>query len=223
MGRPIEERRKDNEDKKFLRKTAKLHDLLYRVYVFARFENWLKKNTKYEIVDVLKTLFTWVVETQHFNDENDIMAYDQINTQVESQEVRNRFNSLLPQKKFKRYFLPLLGLICEKIAVFEKTKQCSLIFEEEVMKKIFDKFSRYRIFSELKKKEILSKFIPENIIDTLFNELSVDSFKKMQDKVGQIIDDFFKNNSDITESVTVEDQIPAIEDEASVGKQKKPK
>lgn len=106
---------KDLPDQKNQRKQAKLHEMLYKVYTFARHEQEVPFGPQLDPIEVFTRLFWWVVDTKHFNFPEDPLPKDYIEEELEDPEEQKKFHQLIPAEKFRRHYLPLLNLICEKI------------------------------------------------------------------------------------------------------------
>lgn len=135
--------------------------MLYKVYTFARYEDVIKEKERLPNHEVLRRLFFWVLDTKHFNDPEDVMPLEEKEELPEDPQVQKKFAEFLKPSKFRRHFLPLLSLICEKIP------GCTFLIEEPIQQRIFSKFFRFRNFDELKAKVSLLEFIPKELLSKL--------------------------------------------------------
>ena len=181
MDRQKDEKAKDDDKAKMERKKAKLHVMLYKVYIFARHEGIIAINEKPVPEEILRRLFNWLVDTKHFNLPDDVLPTDITEKDVEDPETQKPFHMMINPHKFRRHFLPLLNLICEKI-------ECPFFKEDEMKGKIFNKFLRFKNFEELKTKKKLLDFIPNELLSDLQIMQAEDSFAKLQDVVDTLLD-----------------------------------
>lgn len=143
-----------------------------------------------------------------------------VDENLEDPALQKKFHEWLQPVKFRRHFLPLLSLICEKI-------ECTFFDDEPTIKKIFDKFSRFKNFEELKRKDKLLNFIPPKVLSNLQNMQSKDLFAKLQKEVKDIIsdDDILIETEPLNDKIKVpeeiiEGKVPVIEEVLPLEKNK---
>lgn len=142
---------------KTTRKIARMHHMLYRIYTFARNDRTLLPGDDKEVIPVLRKLYKWVLETKMFD--------DPITTDDGVINEGKKLHALLPPNKFKRYFLPLLQLICSKIP------DCDILKNDK--QRVVDKFVGYKNPDELKAKKNIASLIPTNILDAIMQDAGV--------------------------------------------------
>lgn len=158
------------------RKINRMHIMLYKVYTFARNDGTLQPKDKLTNIPILEKLFDWVLNTKMFDDPT-IEPIQKNELGIEGDVVVNpgiELHSLFPRDKFKRYFLPLLSLICSKIP------NCSLLSDKN-KKPVIDKFVDFGNHDELKSKPTVASLVDPKVLDTIIQEAAVQELKDFAD------------------------------------------
>jgi len=171
---------------KTARKVNRMHVMLYKVYTFARDDGTLQPKDTLTNIPILQKLFDWVLNTKMFNDPT-IETVENPITKAEEEIVVNpgmQLQSLFPRDKFKRYYLPLLSLICSKIP------DCKLL-DEKNKKPIIDQFVNFGNHDELKSKPTVASLVDPKVLDAIIQEAAVQELKDFADdleNLGQLGD-----------------------------------
>lgn len=196
------------------RKIARLHHMLYKVYTFARDDNTLPPNAHLGTEETLIKLMDWIINTDLFDKtplelpeaQDDEEDESPVNSQNELPELQfspskgvdnkgQKQQALFNPIKFRRYFVPLLHLICSKIT------GCSLLGPKKDA--VVDKFIKYNNVEELKQKQNVAQLLPKNVLDALTEAAAVTEMDKFGDDLTGMLDEIPKPN--VRDSVIEED------------------
>lgn len=172
----IEDQKVETELAKLNRKIARLHGMLYKVYTLARDDNTLPANPKFNPEDnqvILRKLYTWV------KDNAPLFA---IPNETEEGLINpgQKLHTLFEPITFRRYYLPLLDLICQKI------DGCDILRDDkaEVVKTFVD----FGIHDDLKDKALIKKLITPKLLEDITHDAAVKELKDFGDKVEDLIE-----------------------------------
>lgn len=192
--------KKQGPDAQSRRSLAKLELMLYKTYILARADNSIPFTEPTGSDNVLRKLFAWVVETDAFDDAvkstpamNINLPLDSVDKELvdDNSELIRPELLLIKPEKFKKYFVPLLNLICKKLG---QEESCDLfgIHSDKIAKK-FKQFEGVILFSATPK---LLKLVPSSIVDELKKravQLSFDEFiSDVQNVASEISSDWSK-------------------------------
>lgn len=181
---------KDPESKR-TRKIAKLHFMLYKVFTFARFDNKVPVSFSNEPREVLRQLYRWIVDTREFDD-------PELDIEGNRLTPSNGYEIIFSAEKFKRNFLPLLNLICEKLK-----EDCTMDLKKNPDREaIFDKYRKFGNFEEIRKKTNIAAVLPPEIIKQFEDEFADDQFKSFSDNMDELVD----NNPELSKPTKEETQ-----------------
>lgn len=173
---PSAKKPKDPESKK-IRKIAKLHFMLYKVFSFARFDNNIPQSFSNKPRDVLKKLYRWIVDTREFDDPELDIEGNRVNPS-------KGYEIIFPADKFKRNFLPLLNLICDKLE-----EDCTMDLKKNPDRDaIFDKYRKFGNFEDLRTKTNIAAVLPPELIKQFEDEFADDQFKSFSDNMDDLVE-----------------------------------
>lgn len=167
----------DPQDVKDKRKQARLRLMLYKVYLIARKEGVIPSDKDMDDIPILEKLKDWVQNTKDFDEPK----FNEQNV-LENPTITGN-TQLIEPEKFRRYFLPLVNLICEKIP------GCVLLSEQN-KPKIIEKFLEFKNYKELEHKPDVAALIPQDIINSIKDQIIQDEIKQIQDEVEEILEEF---------------------------------
>lgn len=173
----MEDEKVDSELAKLNRKIARLHTMLYKVYTFARDDNTLPFNhPEFNPEDnqaVLRRLYTWV------KDRAPLFAVPEL-TEEGLLNPGQKLHTLFVPQTFRRYYLPLLDLICQKI------NGCDIVKDDkDIVVQTFVDFGNH---DDLKKNALIKKLITPKLLDEITLEAGVKELKDFGDKVEDLIE-----------------------------------
>lgn len=192
------------------RKIARLHHMLYKVYTFARDDNTLPPSAHLGTEETLIKLMDWIINTDLFDkqpievpetdsdDEDDLHDGLPDNKFGPTEGINNKGQkqqALFNPTKFRRYFVPLLHLICSKIT------GCSLLGPKK--EAIVDKFIKFNNVDELKEKQNVAQLLPKPVLDALTEAAAITEMDKFGDVLTDMLDDIPRPS--IKDSVVEED------------------
>lgn len=173
----IEDTKSDRNIDKVNRKIARLHAMLYKVYTFARDDNTLPYNhhdfNPEDNQAILRRLYAWV------KDRAPLFAVPEL-TEEGLLNPGQKLHTLFVPQTFRRYYLPLLDLICQKIHGCDILKD-----DKEVVVKTFVDFGNH---DDLKENALVKQLISPKLLDEIILEAGVKELKDFGDKVEDLID-----------------------------------
>lgn len=174
LDKSFEIREKESPDVKLKRKQAKLRLMLYKVYLFARHEGQIPDDKDMTTQNIFKNLKTWIEETKNF-DQPTVGELGIIEL------PNNDCSQLFPAAKFRRYHLPLLNLICERL------DDCNLLTQDNLAKTVAN-YVKHGNFKELEQKKDIAGLLPLHIIQAIDKEVINNGIKAINDDIEDILD-----------------------------------
>ena len=173
------------------KKKADLHRLLYIVYLFARLDNTLPHNTPATPVEILKALKDWVKNNNDFDDSpedlsNDLLTPEEIIAQKPVEQPKkthkpltpSSMHALIPISVFKKNYLELIALICEKLG--ENCNADELLNDPVLL----DKVAKYGNYEDIMKDDKSDSNLPTGYPEKVAANLK----KKNIDDVALLLD-----------------------------------
>ena len=170
------------------RKRAKLGLMMYKVYLFARLDGTLPHDEEFKNQEILQKLFDWVKDTEAFNP---------IKPEIDEEGseftplATNDYAQLFEASKFKKYFVPLLHFICNKI------DGCRMLSEEN-KPRIIEQFEKFGNFEQLKANERLASLVPTEILDEINKSIEDNEIRRLEENLDDMLD--LPSESDDTDS-----------------------
>lgn len=161
-------------DIKRTRKIAKLHLMLYKIYTIARNNGLINHQEDVTDVDLLWRLYNYVLDTKDFNqvDLSKPFALD------------SGLSVIVKPEKFRRHYLPLLNLICEKIDAISPSKGCKLESSKDKTK-IARQYRLFGNYDEIKQKQGGVIVLPPKLVSIIHEMVAKDEMKKFEDELDQ--------------------------------------
>jgi len=180
----IEDDKSNTELAKLNRKIGRLHGMLYKTYTLARDDGSLATVNPEDNQAILRKLYTWV------KDNAPLFAVPEATEEGLINPGQKLHTLFLPQT-FRRYYLPLLDLICQKI------DGCDIARDDkaEVVKTFVD-FGNH---DDLKKNALIKKLITPKLLEEITHEAGVKELKDFGDKVEDLIEKMEVNIPDLLE------------------------
>ena len=194
------------------RKKVRVHQILYLVYTFARNDRTLMPSDSTDLVSIMRKLYSWVIDTKIFNDMEPTKDGIVVNEHVQIHEV-------LQPEKFKRYFIPLISLICTHIpgCVLDKS---------EKKNEIVDRFIQFKNFEDFKDREGLKSILPPGILDKIEQQAVFKQAKTLIEKLDELEDahghQFNEDPTEDFEDFEI-DELPVGSDPNAKSEKKSPK
>ena len=161
-----------------LRKRAKLGLMMYKVYLFARIDGTLPNGQKLDNQQILQKLFDWVRETETFDSPK--AEVDESGNEF-SQIPDNRFTQLFEPSKFKKYYMPLMFYICNKIV------GCKLM-DSKYKTRIIEQFEKFGNFEQLKAHKKLASLVPVEILDEINKSVEDNEISRLEKSLDNLLD-----------------------------------
>lgn len=190
-----EERDKDSTPVKLERKRAKLYLVLYQVYNFARNDGTLQEGSDQDFIGILRKLYHWVLKTDEFNDKK----FDEKDLSL---KPNKGYQVLLPNGKFKHYFLSLLSLLCSKIPDCPKGLRA-----KEDKKEILHRFKANGNFEDLKENPLIDSLVEPELLKEIGVEMAKAKIADFAKELDNLVNDF-----PVITTPEIEDQMPKVED-----------
>ena len=178
-----------------LRKRAKLGLMMYKVYLFARMDGTLPNGQHLNNQQILQNLFDWVKETE---------AFDSPKSEVDEFGIEfsplpaTRYAQLFNPSKFKKFYVPLLHYICNKIV------GCKMMSPEN-KPKIIEQFEKYGNFEQLKANKELASLVPVEILDEINKSIEDNEITRLEKNLDNLLDQDMEDILDIPSDSEDED------------------
>lgn len=182
------------------KKNAELHRILYLVYLFARLDNTLPAHQPAGNQEILKALKDWVVGTKDFDEQpeaeepkdlKELLNLVSEEPRVHKKVQPEQLHALLPAPVFRKHFLELVTLICQKIVGCE--------MKEEVRNPtVLDKVADYGNFDDIRT-DNPDSFVPKEIAQEVKENLARHNIETISMALDEELDDMLKDTPDFTE------------------------
>ena len=182
----------EQPEQRIKRKKANLDRLLYQVYVLARADRTILSTEPLNNQQILQTLKDWVEKTDAFNEDLPIISeMEPLNEEdiehapeiSKKSDPKNRFQQLIPSPVFKRFYVPLLRHICDKIIGCDFNKMT----DEPAFIKKYEEFGN---FEDMNKDKALADLIPTEILEKIHDLLANKKIDELDKDLDKYFDDF---------------------------------
>lgn len=170
----LDVKKDESLDQKVARKKARLHAMLYKVYTLARDDGTLPVDHSPDNTDILRKLYSWVLN-------NAPKFAAPVMTDEGLKDNHHKMHTLFEPKIFRRYYLPLLDLICQKLGM-----QCGLL--EGDKPQVIRTFIDFGNHNELTDSPIVKAVITPQVLDAITIDSGIQEFENFIGDIDDLAD-----------------------------------